>query len=199
MPYPTDLGEVGQDLRGVKTAFRQAGVPTRLINGIETRALRSGRRQTGEFQSNREARWQLEPADPQYGAEIDCKIILIRLLGMLLEFRNAPTVSAETKELIETKYLGRTASPGTYRDALLLEYLDFAEFLEEASQPSHGHSNFHIGHQDPHISPKHVPDNITWRTHRSNLIQGNMTLREARIYIIRLIGRYFELDEIDIT
>lgn len=62
----------------------------------------------------------------------------------------------------------------------------------------HGHSSFHIGHEDPTRKPKHTPDNIGWRTFRSNLIQGNMTLRQARIYFVKLIGRYFELGEITI-
>jgi hypothetical protein len=58
---------------------------------------------------------------------------------------------------------------------------------------------YHIGHQDPTLHPRHVPANVAWRTSRSNLIQGNMTLRQARIYLLKLIGRYFELGELDIT
>ena len=108
-------------------------------------------------------------------------------------------VDAETRQLLEAKYFGKPLIPNSYRDALLLEELDFGAFQQEMLNPSHGHSNFHIGHENPGHIPKHSPDNISWRTHRSNLIQGNMTLREARIYIVKLIGRYFELGEIDVT
>jgi hypothetical protein len=199
MPYPTSVEEVIEDLRRIKRAYKLAGVPIKVISSIETKALRSGRRQTGEYQSNREPRWQLNVHDPQYGTELDCRIIFACLLGILLEFRNPPDVDEDTKTLLETKYLGRTIVGGTYRDALLLEYLNYTDFVAEAAAPTHGHSNFHIGHQDPTLVPKHVPENIFWRTYRSNLIQGNMTLRQARAYIIKLIARYFELGELDIV
>lgn len=118
---------------------------------------------------------------------------------MLLEFSNPPHIADEARTILEEKYFGRQLIAGTFRDSLLLETLDYEVFLQEAMNPNHGHSNFHLGHLDPGLMPKHVPDNIFWRTHRSNLIQGNMTLRAARIYILKLIGRYFELGEIDIA
>ncbi|WP_143296807.1 hypothetical protein [Burkholderia pseudomallei] len=167
---------------------------------IETRALRSGRRQTGEFQSNRQSRWRLNPADPQYGSEEDCKVILIILFAQLLLFRNAPRLNDPVVvQILERDYLNHPIEVGSYRDALLLDHLDYQSFLDEIENPRHGHSEFHIGHQDPTLVPKHTPGNIYWRTYRSNLIQGNMTLRQARIYMLKLIGRYFELGELEIN
>lgn len=116
-----------------------------------------------------------------------------------MEFHNPPTVDAATKQLLEDRYLLHEIKPNSYKDALLLETLDYQALCEEVAAPTHGHSNFHIGHHDPTRVPKHHPDNIFWRTHRSNLIQGNMTLRQARIYILKLIGRYFELGELEVT
>ena len=43
-----------------------------------------------------------------------------------------------------------------------------------------------------------MPENISWRTMRSNLIQGDMTLRESRTKFVELIGRYFDLGEVTI-
>ena len=196
---PTDVAAADEDRVRVKRAFRLAGAPADLITGIETRALRSGRRLTGEFQSNRNPRWTLQAGDPQFGTELHCKIIQLRLMGMLLQFDVAPTIDAGARELLETRYLGSPAESGTYRDSLLLERMNFPAFVAEAHAPTHGSSNFHIGHEDPTLYPKHVPDNVSWRTHRSNLIQGNMTLRQARIYVLKLIGRYFELGELNVT
>jgi hypothetical protein len=82
---------------------------------------------------------------------------------------------------------------------LLLEQLDYHALRDDNLAPQHGYGVYHIGHQDPTLQPRHVPENISWRTSRSNLIQGNMTLREARIYILKLIGRYLELGELDIV
>lgn len=198
------LQRINHDLRVLKRIIRENGFPSNLISAIETRALRSGRRQTGIFRSNRQSRWTLihdDPVhgtDPQYGTEEDCKVILIKLLISTLEFRNAPEINDHRIAELSERYLNRILEPGTFRDALLLESLDFQTLRAEADNPTHGYSEFHIGHLDPTRVPKHVPENIAWRTLRSNLIQGNMTLREARIYIIKLIARYFELGEIEI-
>jgi hypothetical protein len=196
---PQDLATIDQHRREVKKALRDAGAPNNLLSAIETRALRSGRRQTGQFKSNREPRWQLNHNDPQYGTEWDCKVIQLRLMGMCLQFDNAPAVPDEIRQLLEEDYVGQPIIAGSYRDSLLLESMDYLLLVREAENPRHGSSQFHIGHEDPTIHPKHVPHNISWRSHRSNLIQGNMTLREARIYIIKLIARYFELGELDIN
>ena len=196
---PRDVAAVDSDRRIVKSAFRAAGVPAAITSGIETRALRSGRRQTGQYQSNRNPRWMLQSGDPQYGSELDCKIIQLRLMGMLLQFEGAPSIDPAAQAVLEQHYLGSPIVAGSYRDSLLLENMRYADFVSEALAPTHGSSNFHIGHEDPTSTPKHSPGNIAWRSHRSNLIQGNMTLRQARVYIIKLIGRYFELGELDVS
>ncbi len=199
------LSVIDTDLREFKKILRKSGFPSSLISAIETRALRSGRRQTGVFQTNRESRWNLihdDPVhgtDPQYGTEEDCKTILLILLLTTLEFQNAPTVDHALVDDLSRRYLGRPLERDSYRDSLLLEFLDFQALRAEAESPTHGRSAFHIGHIDPTRVPKHVPENVAWRTLRSNLIQGDMTLREARIYIVKLIARYFELGEIHIS
>lgn len=200
------LAQLNQDLKKLKALLRrQPDFPSNLIAAIETRALRSGRRQTGVFRSNRTPRWKLihdhpqHGTDSQYGTESDCKQILIRLLIATLEFRNAPRIDDPLLSELSQRYLGRDLNPSSYRDSLLLEFLDFQVLRAEAESPTHGHSQFHIGHEDPTLSPKHVPENVAWRTLRSNLIQGDMTLRQARIYIIKLIARYFELGELPLS
>ena len=193
----TEIEELNHDIRVVRRGLRAAGVPSNLISGISTRATKSGRRQTGEFRSNRDPRWKLKPNDPQYGIEEDCKTIELRLLGMMCEFVNAPVPDDAAREIL-AKYIGHVPVPGTYRDALTKERLDYNHFFDEASNPAWGRSEFHIGHDDPTRIPKHTPENISWRTMRSNLIQGDQTLREARTKFVELIGRYFDLGEVTI-
>lgn len=85
------LAEVNRDLRALRRLFRTNGIRNNLIESINTRALKSGRRQTGVFPSNRNSRWTLifqhpkHGTDPQYGTEIDCKIINIKLLLWILQ------------------------------------------------------------------------------------------------------------------
>jgi hypothetical protein len=119
-------------------------------------------------------------------------------LATLLEFQGAPAVSEETMQILE-RHLRRELSPNSYRDPLTLELLDYHAFLAEVESPVHGRSEFHIGHRDPRAVPKHVPTNVEWRTARSNLIQGDLTLREARSKFVELIARYFKLGEVTIT
>ena len=197
-PDPQDGHDVGQldaDLRETRRRLRGAGVPDRVLAAVRTRAQLSGRRTTGEFQSNRGRRWLLRPEDPQYGSEADCKVIELRLLGMMLEFVNAPDGDDQARELL-ARYLGQRPVPGTYRDVLTLERLDYNHFANEVPTP--GRSEFHIGHDDPSRRPRHVPDNVSWRTLRSNLIQGDMTLVEARTRLVQLVARYFGLGEVTI-
>jgi hypothetical protein len=197
MPYP-DLEQVHLDFKAAKAALRAAGVPAKLIGSIETKALRTGRKVTGEHATNRQSRWAINPANPQYASERNARIIFIILCAMIFEFDNAPDLTDEARTLFEA-YLGKTIEPGIYKDALLLEKLDYHKLRDDALAPQHGYGVYHLGHENPTITPRHTPDNVTWRTSRRNLIQGNMTLREARIYLVKLIGRYFELGEIEIT
>ncbi len=86
------------------------GVPSNLLNGITTRARRTGRRQTGTYQTNRASRWNLDQGDPQYGTDTDCKKIELRLLGMMCEFVNGPDIDDATRTIL-AKYVGHPPVP----------------------------------------------------------------------------------------
>ncbi len=194
---PTTIAEVRDDIKRLKRGFKEIGVAAGLVTAVERRALRSGRSQTGEFKSNRQSRWRLQPNDPQYGTEIDSKIILVKLLCQILEFQEAP-IPSDAIQAIAHKYLKRTPRQGQYRDPLTRERLSYRQMVAEYQDPRQGMSNFHIGHEDPTVQPKHTPSNVSWRSARSNLIQGDLTLREARTKFVELIARYFELGEVSI-
>lgn len=189
-----EITQLNREIRQVRRGLRAAGIPVGVLDAVSTRALRSGRRQTGAYRSNRASRWKLDAKDPQFGTEADCKRILLRLLGMMLDFKSAPTVDDETRKVLE-QYVDAPIAPGTYRDALTKELLDFQDFLAE---PTPGRSNFHIGHVDPTATPRHTPGNVSWRSARSNLIQGDLTLPQARTKFVELIARYFDLGEVHI-
>lgn len=206
------ISEIDDHRAAMKAALRAVGVPSKVISAIETRALRTGRKITGRFATNRDPRWELSLDHPQYGTEHDCKIIFVKLASQIFCFDNAPPVpttlsrvsdsikaiAPQLKEICERHYLEHEIKSNSFRDALLLERFDFNDLVAEGFDPVHGHSSFHIGHEDPTRKPKHTPDNVAWRTKRSNLIQGNMTLRQSRIYFVKLIARYFELGELEV-
>lgn len=194
----SSIAELDADVAAVRTALRSAGVANKTLNSIQTKALRTPRKVTGEWKTNREYRWDLVRHHPQYATHKNCLIIHLRLLGMMCEFVNAPDLPQATRKLL-AKYIGHHPNPGTYRDALTLRLLNYNSFADEVLSGSHGESGFHVGHEDPTRLPRHVPENISWREKRSNLIQGNMTLRESRTALVELIARYFELGEVTIT
>jgi hypothetical protein len=200
-PLPTaarQLMQLDKDVRAARNGLRAAGFPTKLVSNTDTRALRSARRRTGPHQSNRASRWTLAVDDPQYGTEADCKLVLLRLFATLLEFGGAPDVDNDTHKMLAA-HLGRPIVKDHFRDELTLEKLSYHDAVAETVHSKPGSSNFHIGHRDPTQQPKHTPDNVEWRTERSNLIQGNLTLREARTKFVELIARYFELGEVTIS
>lgn len=125
-------------------------------------------------------------------------MVLMKLLGTMLQFDGAPAIPKDLK-LLFSRSLSIAVEPGTYRDPLTLEKLDFQELMAELTQPLHGRSLFHLGHREPSRLPKHTPDNVEWRSARSNLIQGDLTLRQARAKFVELIARYLELGEISIV
>jgi hypothetical protein len=66
-----NLEQVRLDFKAAKKALREAGVPPKLRTSIETKALRTGRKVTGEHATNRHSRWAVNPANPQYASERD--------------------------------------------------------------------------------------------------------------------------------
>jgi len=180
------LSQLDDEIKSVRSGLRKAGVPSRLISSISTRATRSGRRQAGQFRSNREPRWKLSPNDPQYGTEDDCKVIELQLLGMMCEFVNAPDIDEQTRNVLAA-YIGHPPVPGTYRDALTNERLDYNDFLDATLNLGSGRPKFYVGYDDPSKQPKHTPDNVSWRSGRSNAFQGDMTLSEARTQLIEAV------------
>lgn len=191
--YEEWLWTLQRDLRVVRRELRNCGVPKGILDGAMRRARQTGRKTTGASASNRQLRWQLAPTDRNYADAAMCYEIELRLLAMLLEFDNAPAVSVLGREVLE-RHLGRACVPGTHRDDLLLETLDYAVYAAEVAAARPGQSNFHIGHTDPTLRPMHTPENTRWRTARSNLMQGDMTLPQARGEIVKLVARYFDLN-----
>jgi len=192
-----DLSELKKDYRTLKRILRESGIEEKVFRKIQTTARRSGRRQTGRYKSNRESRWKLNPNDTQYGTEEECCLIELKLIAQLFEFKDATDVPEEAKSLI-SKYLGHQPVKGSFRDALTKESLSYTEFIEEIMNPTPGRSKYHLGHEDPTISPRHISLNISWRTARSNLIQGDLRLDEARARIVEIIARYFDLGDVRI-
>ena len=80
--YPI-LDDVEKHSVAIGAALREAGISSKLVGAIRTKALRTGRKVTGEFATNRDPRWTLDPVHPQYGTEIDSKIVFVKLAAQI--------------------------------------------------------------------------------------------------------------------
>jgi hypothetical protein len=133
MRYP-DLAQTRIDFAAAKAALRAAGMPPKLVSSVETKPLRTGRKQTGEHATNRQSRWAVNSANPQYATEHDCRVIFIVLCAMIFEFENAPDLPPAAQLLFES-YLRKEIRPGSFQDALLLEKLDYNKMRDDALAP----------------------------------------------------------------
>jgi len=137
MPPPvfgptTLLEQLRSDLRLVRRSLRTSGVPKGILDGTERRARKTGRKTTGAAASNRADRWSLAATDRNWATRETCLEIELRLLAMLLSFKDAPTVPVETVRILGF-WWPEPIVPGTFRDELLLEVLSYPDFAAEAA------------------------------------------------------------------
>jgi hypothetical protein len=84
-----------------------------------------------------------------------------------------------------------------FRCPITLEPLVFQEFKEELLNPTHGKSNFQVGHLNPlklddpsSILAGHTPQNIAWISANGNRIQGSMSIEEVRSLLKNIAHNY---------
>ena len=70
----------------------------KIFGKVTLQVRRTPRRLTKRFKTNREARWKLNPAHPDYTEPEQIPLIEAKLLATLLEFGNPPSVPAEVAE-----------------------------------------------------------------------------------------------------
>jgi hypothetical protein len=83
------------------------------------------------------------------------------------------------------------------RCPITLEPLVFQEFKEELLNPTHGISNFQVGHLNPlkldepsSLFAGHTPQNIAWISANGNRIQGSMSIEEVRSLLKKIAHNY---------
>ena len=149
-----------------------------LITKIQVKAYLTDRRQTGEYQTNREIRWETIPHSPQYSSKIDCMEIEAKLLAQIFTFTGAPTVQEELLQTVES-VLAQKYVANSFRCPLSGKAILYNEFLEKVTSPTHGRSGYQVGHLSPLASTgHHEADNISWITDLGNRVQGESSLEE---------------------
>lgn len=167
-----------------------------LKDKIKVKVYLTDRAQTGDYQTNREKRWECHPSSVQFALRKTCWEIERELLEQLFGFDDFPEGIRETA--VEE---GLISSRGEVtRCPVTLNPLSFVDLAEEARNPIHGRAKFQVAHLNPLKSVSrgetrsgHSPDNIAWISADGNRIQGDMTLERIRDLIREISRNYTEV------
>jgi hypothetical protein len=162
---------------------------------VRTKAYLTDRAQTGEFQTNREKRWEHDPAGPQFAYRRYCMEVEYELVREIFYLDGVPTELINLRERFEKTELLIRPNTVPIRCPITLEPLHFDEFKKEMLNKKHGKSYFHVGHIDPLASIEksgHKGENISWISEDGNRIQGKLTMSEVRDLLRRIAKNYQE-------
>lgn len=158
--------------------IRQLVGDSMIITKIQVKAYLTDRRQTGDYQTNREIRWETHPNSPQFASRIDCMFIEAKLLAQIFLFTAAPNVESNDIKVLE-KVLGSTFMKDGFKCPISGKPIFYNEFREKISSPTHGRSGFQVGHLNPLASTgKHIASNTSWITDLGNRVQGESSLEQ---------------------
>lgn len=150
-----------------------------IVTKIQVKSYLTDRRQTGEYKTNREIRWETHPESPQYATRLDCMHIEMKLLAQIFTFRGAPEIPDNLKRIVE-KALSEPYKKDSFRCPLSGKSIYYSDFLEKAINPTHGRSDYQVGHLIPLASTGlHNVDNTSWITELGNRVQGENSLNET--------------------
>lgn len=163
---------------------------------IKVKTYLTDRGLTGEYQTNRENRWETHPKSVHFSLYRDCMEIEYTLVKQILEFHNFPVgiVSfLEEKGVV----LEGEIEPESRRCPITMEKLFFSDFRDELENLTHGKSKFQVGHINPLKANSlddylgHTAQNICWISDVGNEIQKNRSVDETQA-LIRQISRNYE-------
>ena len=162
-----------------------------LKDKIKVKTYLTDRVQTGKHMTNREKRWEVHPESVHFALRKDCLLVEHSLISQLCHFEGFPK---EIFDLVKNKII--LEKEKIYRCPVTLEPLNFQQFEDEIRNPSHGKSNFHVGHLNPlklkigDPTCRHTYQNIGWFSQEGNRIQGSLSLAETRNLLSRIMMNY---------
>jgi hypothetical protein len=168
--------------------FRQV-----LNDKIQVKTYLTDRVLTGAYKTNREKRWETHPRSVHFALRRTCLEIEYVLVTQLCAFAEFP---AEFREMLQRQGT-LPADLATFRCPITLDPLSFAEFREALGDPTHGKSDFQVGHLNPlkldanaEDVVGHTAGNISWISADGNRIQGSLSLDQVRELLGRIAENY---------
>lgn len=164
-----------------------------LTDKIKVKTYLTDRVLTGEHKTNREKRWETHPNSVHFAERRTCLAIEYALITQLCAFEGFPKKALDN--LVKAKILPKKLN--TALCPITGDSLSYEAFRDELLDPTHGKSDFQVGHLNPlklnssdDIATGHTAENISWISADGNRIQGSLSLDEVRHLIIRIAKNY---------
>ncbi len=163
-----------------------------LSDKIKVKTYLTDRVLTGDHKTNREKRWETHPKSVHFAERRVCMAIEYALVTQICKFDGFPVASL--KQLQEANILPQDLS--TALCPITGDALSYKAFRNELLNPTHGKSDFQVGHLNPLKlrndggAAGHTSDNISWISADGNRIQGSLSLEDVRILIQRISENY---------
>jgi hypothetical protein len=162
---------------------------------IRTKSYLTDRVQTGLHKTNREWRWETPPNSVHFAFRRDCMEIEHALLSQLCRLHDLP---ADLATVLVTQGV-RTDKVDPTRCPVTQDLLSYSALAKEMLEPSHGRSEFHVGHLNPlkatNDDPQsgHTAANISWISADGNRLQGHLGLKAVIELLQRIVTNYRSL------
>lgn len=162
-------------LRAADGAEREALRET-VKKKLEVKVFKTDRSLTGKDKTNRAKRWEVLSDDFQHATIEQCWSAERQLTLDLVGFEGFPTAlrAGFVKDSLVAAEQPKTRCPVT------LEVLDFNTLSASVLTPTHGVSDYQIGHLHPlKRGGRHEGANVRWQSADGNRIQGDLTIEET--------------------
>lgn len=176
-----EAGYSGKAVKAMHTKFNDAGRRSAPWKAFSLKV--PGRPQDGQ-DGNRMNRWLFKEDHKQYASEKDATLVQIRYYLQALSMTSAPELPLPALKTSFQWLTGHIIAPGAYEDPIQLIPIDLKPFLENPRSITSGH-----------LIPldrggKHIPENAYLMMHRSNQMQGNMTVMELINLMKSIVQRH---------
>jgi len=168
-----------------------------LKDKIKVKTYLTDRVLTGDYKTNREKRWETHPSSVHFAERKICMAIEYTLVTQLCHFQGFPEDFRQ--RLQEEGILDQNPMPALCQ--ITGDVLSYEAFRNELLSPTHGKSDFQVGHLNPlkhedvhNQSSGHTAENISWISADGNRIQGSLSLGDVRMLIKRIAENYTAQD-----
>lgn len=166
---------------------------SRVLNDkIKVKTYLTDRVLTGAHKTNREKRWEAHPESVHFAMRRTCLAIEYALVTQICAFEGFPQNFA--KQLRDNGII--PAELPTALCPITGDAMSYDEFRNELLNPTHGRSDFQVGHLNPlklgdaNGNTGHTAENISWISADGNRIQGSLSLGDVRELLQRIGENY---------